>query len=500
MRKCIPLVLLLACAVQAEVRLPSVLAEHMVLQRGIPISIWGSADPAESVSVTFRGETRTAAADELGRWSVYLPPAQAGGPFDLSIRGKNEISFRDILVGDVWIASGQSNMEFALEKANNAQAEVAAASNTKIRLFHVRNKSSVYPQTDAVADPWIACTPASAAKFSAVAYFFGRELQQKTGVPIGLISTSWGGTPAEAWTSMSALGSDASLMPVFADWASMTNDQATIDLRRAKQLREYDAARAKARAEGKPEPGYPWAPNLDFSWMPAGLYNAMIAPLTRFPIKGAIWYQGESNTGELTQQNHRPSVYHRLFETMIQDWRRAWGIGDFPFLFVQLANFNRGPNSMWPEVREAQLQTLQLANTGMTVTIDIGNATDIHPTNKQDVGHRLALAARALGYGEQIEFSGPIYRTARPEGAGIRIWFEHATGLTSKGTEVRGFEVAGADRNFVPAEGRIDGSTLVVSSGAVRSPVYVRYAWAPNPDCNLYNAAGLPASPFRSAE
>ena len=484
---------LFVATLRADVTLPALLADHMVIQRGMPVHVWGSAAPGEKVVVAFKGQSGASIADELGRWSVYLPPAEAGGPFEMSIQGTNSITLRDVMVGDVWVASGQSNMEWTLEKAMNGKEEVAAASFPKMRLYHVKNKSAAFPQDDAVAEPWAGCTPATAAKFSAVAYFFGRDLLKQNDVPLGLISTSWGGTPAEAWTSLSALSSDASLMPVFKEWSNMTNDQLSVNLRRQKLMREYEAGRAKARAEGRAEPPYPWAPNLENSWMPAGLYNGMIAPLTRFPIKGAIWYQGESNSGP-----ERVSWYDRLFQTMIRDWRSAWGQGDFPFLFVQLANYN--PGGLWPELREAQRRTLELANTGMAVTIDIGNPTDIHPTNKQDVGHRLALAARAIGYGERVEYSGPAFRMARPEGNAVRVWFDHAGGLKAKDGSLKGFEIAGSNRKFVSAEARIDGETVVVTSPGITQPAYVRYAWAANPDANLCNAAGLPASPFRSAD
>jgi sialate O-acetylesterase len=482
-------------AASAEVRLPNVLGDHMVIQRGLPVHIWGRATPGESVTVALRGQTRQSTADDIGRWSVYLPPMEAGGPFEITIQGANKLVLRDVLVGDVWVASGQSNMEFPLSKAKDSAAESAAAKYPRIRLYHVKNKSADHPMDDAAADPWVECSPKSAARFSAVAYFFGRKLHQDSGVPIGLISTSWGGTPAEAWTSLSALSADSSLMPVFAEWAKATNDQVAIDLRRANQLRDYEAARAKAKSEGRPEPGYPWAPNLEKSWMPAGLYNGMIAPLTPFPIRGALWYQGESNAGP-----ERATWYSRLFATMITDWRRAWGQGDFPFVFVQLANYKTGPQSMWPELRDQQTQTLRLNNTGMAVTIDIGDPVDIHPTNKQDVGLRLALAAQSLAYGATTEFSGPLFRLARPEGATMRVWFDHAAGLVGKGGPLRGFEIAGADHKFVPAEARVDGATLVVSAPSVPAPQFVRYAWADDPSANLVNAAGLPASPFRSSQ
>jgi sialate O-acetylesterase len=427
---------------------------------------------------------------------VYLPPGEAGGPFELSVKGSNQITIHDVLVGDVWVASGQSNMEFPVKEAINAQAEMAGADHPRIRLFHVKNKVAHYPLDEVAAEPWTACTSESVSNFSAVAYFFGRHLQEKLGVPIGLIETSWGGTPAEAWTSLHALSRDASFMPVFASWAKMNDEAATHMQRREKELNEWRRAVDKAKTEGKEPPGFPWEPNIDNSWMPAGLYNAMISPLTRFPIKGAIWYQGESNASR-----ERASLYAHLFGTMIRDWRHAWGEGDFPFLFVQLANFKTGPDAKWPELREAQLKTLAQANTGMAVTLDIGTTDDIHPKNKQDVGLRLALAARAITYGEQIEYSGPLFRQATPEGHSMRIWFDHTGhGLTAKGGTLAGFEIAGADRKFVPAEAAVDGSTVVVSSGAVPAPGYVRYGWSDDPHCNLYNADGLPASPFRTGE
>ncbi len=499
-QKYVPRVLALAffaaiCA-RADVTLPALLADHMVIQRGLPVHVWGKATDGEAVSVTFHGTTRATTADAIGLWSVYLPPVEAGGPFELTVKGGNTITLRDVLVGDVWVGSGQSNMEFAVNEAVNAKSEIAQADHPRIRLFHVKNKVAHYPLDDVDAKSWAPCTPESVSDFSAVAYFFGRHLQEKLGVPVGLIETSWGGTPAEAWTSLHGLSADASLMPVFAEWSRMSDDTVTHQRGREKELNQWRQAVDRAKTEGKTPPGFPWEPNIENSWTPAGLYNAMIAPLTHYPIRGAIWYQGESNA-----TRERASLYAHLFGTMIQDWRRAWGQGDFPFLFVQLANFKTGPDAKWPELRDAQRQTLALANTGMAVTVDIGNATDIHPKNKQDVGLRLALAARAITYGEKIEYSGPLFRQATPEGNSLRVWFDHTgTGLAAKGGALKGFELAGADRKFVPAEAVIDGTTVMVSSASIGAPAYVRYGWADDPDCNLYNAEGLPASPFRSSE
>ena len=483
-----------ACA-RADVTLPALLTDHMVIQRGVPVHLWGKAAPGESVSVSLRSATRSVNADADGRWSVYLPPVEAGGPFEITVKGANSITLTDVLAGDVWVASGQSNMEFELKEGKDAAAEIAAADRLRIRLFHVKNKVSSYPLDDVDAPAWAPCSPQTAASFSAIAYFFGRDLQDKLGVPIGLIDSSWGGTPAEAWTSLDALSTDASLMPVFSEWARLNDDTLMVRIRREKQLTEWRQAVERAKAAGTPPPGFPWAGNDSGEWAPAALFNALISPLTRYPIRGAIWYQGESNASA-----QRAPVYARLFQTMIQDWRRAWGQEDMPFFFVQLANFKTNPEAKWPEVREAQRQALTLAGTGMAVAIDIGDPTDIHPKNKQDVGKRLALAARAVAYGQKIEYSGPMFRQATPEGGALRLRFEHVAGeLVAKGgTELKGFEIAGADGKFTAGEAKIDGATVVVSSPSVTAPRHVRYAWADYPECNLYNAAGLPASPFRS--
>lgn len=487
--------LLLALPALAEVKLPALIAEHMVVQRDLPVHVWGTSSLEETVSVTFRGETRSANPDQFGRWSLYLPAGAAGGPFELTVHASNTITLKDVLVGDVWIASGQSNMEMAVNGVKNAKTEIATANYPKIRLFRALNRVADHPLEDVAAKTWVTTTSETVDDFSAVAFFFGRELHRKYGVPVGLIESNWGGTPAEAWTSLTSLGADASLMPVFAEWGKMMRDQSTTLLEREKQLKQWEKAVAEAKADGKPAPGRPWSPNLDNCWQPAGLFNAMIAPLTRFPIRGAIWYQGESNAAP-----ERAPLYAHLFQTMIQDWRRAWGQGDFPFLFVQIANFKTGPEAMWPEVRDAQRRTLSLANTGMAVTIDIGEVNNIHPLNKQDVGLRLALAAEAISYGEKIEYSGPLVRQATVEGNAMRVWFDHAGGLRASGDAVLGFEVAGAAGKFVEAQARIDGATVVVSAPSVIEPRRVRYGWKDVPECNLFNGENLPASPFRSEE
>ena len=476
------------CA-SAEVKLPYLLADHMVVQRGLPVHVWGKAEPDERVTVAFRGAERGGAADSLGRWSVYLPAGEAGGPFELSI---NRITLHDVLVGDVWVASGQSNMEWPLAWAADAKAEIAAARYPRIRLVHAMHQVSEFPVDNLVGQMWRECTPESASTFSAVAYQFGRLLQAKLHVPIGLIQTAWGGTPVDAWTRVGAIVQDPGLMPVFAEWDRLMQEHALNLLRYQRAAKDWEKAAAVLKTQHKalpPPPEKPVGPGGP--WTPGGLYNAMVSPITPMAIEGVIWYQGEAN-GSVT----RAPLYGRLFQAMIRDWRRAWGIGDFPFLYVQLANYV-APDSAWPEVREGQRQALALRNTAMTVTIDIGTPENIHPPDKKTVGMRLSLAARALAYGEDLEYSGPVIRQVGREGDALRVWFDHAAGLGARGGAVRGFEVAGADRMYAPAEGRIEGSAVVVRSKTVASPIYVRYGWRDNPDCNLVNRAGLPASPFR---
>ena len=485
---------LLAASARADVTLPSLLADHMVVQRGLPVHVWGMAAPQESVTVTFRGETRSATADELGRWSIYLPAGEAGGPFSMVAKATNAITLSDVMVGDVWVASGQSNMEFPMTGLKNADAEIAAAQHPEIRIFMVDHRPADYPQPDVPAKTWAACTPERAAKSSAVAYYFAREVAAKQHVTVGLIETFWGGTTAESWTSLRSLSADASLMPVFAERAKMVDSQGATVLQRQQEEHEFQKAVAQAQAEGKPAPWPQWHP--DFAgWAPSALYNGMIAPLTPFAIRGVIWYQGESNAGP-----ERAPIYAHLFQTMIQDWRRSWDEGDFPFLFVQLANWKTDPDARWPEVRDAQRQTLALKNTGMAVIIDVGDPDDLHPKDKLDVGLRLALNARAIAYGEKIEWLGPLYRQLTSEEHALRIWFDHANGLTAKGGELTGFEVAGTDGKYSPAQARIEGASVIVSTETVPRPISVRYGWADAPTCNLYNREGLPASPFQATQ
>lgn len=474
----------LAGAVHAEIRLPALISDHMLLQQGAPVRIWGTADPGEAIEVSFRDQKVPAMTGQEGRWLIWLKAMPAGGPHDMVIRGSNTVTVRDVLVGEVWVGSGQSNMAWTVARSNNAEREIAQSANPSIRLFQAERAVADTPR-DEIKGAWAVCGPESVKDFSAVGYFFAREIQRARRVPVGLIHSSWGGTSAQAWTSRPALEADPLLMPYLDRWQQVLERYPFAKARYEKQLAEWKPD------SGTPQPRPPAGPGHQGT--PGGLYNAMIAPLTRYAIRGVIWYQGESNAGEAEAYNYR-----RLFRTLIEDWRQAWGLGDFPFLFVQLANFET--KGLWPVLRESQTHTLSLRNTGMAVAIDIGDSKDIHPRNKQEVGRRLALAARRVAYGEDIVYSGPIFRHLSYEDGQLHVWFDHAAGLRARDGKLTGFEVAGDDGVYYPAEAQIKGEAVMLTSLFVVRPLSVRYGWANDPACNLVNGAGLPASPFRAGE
>jgi len=489
---------LLSRLARADVRLPHVISDHAVLQRNQPIHIWGWATPAAHLTVHFHAQTMTAVADELGAWSLWLAPETAGGPYTLTVSGDGaEVTVADLLVGDVWIASGQSNMEMPMggfpnnAVLKNGEQEIAGATNPKLRLLVLDRTSSDYPLNDE-PDTWTLCTPETARKFSAVAYFFGREVAAKENVPVGLIDSTWGGTPADAWVSMDTLGTNPSLFPAFASRAHFANGLTDLDARMAAEKAET----AAALAAGKPKPQFAWHP-AGASWLPAGLYNGMIAPLAPLSIRGFIWYQGETNSA-----HDRAPYYETLFSAMIGDWRAHFAQGNLPFFFVQISSFN-SPGEDWGRIRDAQRRTLEVANTAMAVTLDVGTPDNVHPPDKQTVGHRLALAARHMVYGEDVPGASPLFREAtselRPDGTtAMRAWFDHAEGLTARGGAITAFELAGPDHHFVPAQARIEGESVVVSAAALPHPIYVRYGWMGVMPDNLFNAAGLPMSTFTS--
>ncbi len=441
---------------RAEVTLPHLFADHMVIQRDAQIIIWGWADPGERVTVELGTRSRKTRTDDDGRWEVILPPFRSGGvPLTMTVTGNNTLTIEDILVGEVWVCSGQSNMQWPIRNASDPDSISAAADFPGIRMFTVPHRTELEPQEDCEG-AWAICTPDAVMAFSAVGYHFARVLHLEIDCPIGMIHTSWGGTLAEAWTSIGTLRSD----PLYGQII---------------ERREASGTRPQHRA--------------------SSLWNAMIAPLIPFTIKGAIWYQGEANVP-------RASQYGTLFPDMIEDWRRNWDQGEFPFYFVQLAPYRYGNRDLraGAELRDTQRTTLSTSNTGMVVTMDIGNPRDIHPRNKHDVGHRLALWALANDYGRDLVFSGPLYSSMENAGPEIRISFRHTAGglVTIDGTAPDHFEIAGKDRKFHPAEARIEGDIVVVYSEQVMEPVAVRYAWRDDAEPNLMSTEGLPASSFRT--
>lgn len=478
--------------VRADVALASLFQDHAVLQRGAVVPVWGRADPGERVTVTFRDQTAGTTTASDGRWIALLPALEGSSESaPLTVTGKNVVTLRDVVVGEVWLCSGQSNMELPVARVVNAAAEIAAANFPLIRQVRINHAVASAPAESAANSGWLAATPENVSEFTAAGYFFARDVQRKIGVPIGLIHSSWGGTPIESWMSAFALN-DPAFAAVHARWAE---DLAAFPARQAAYpaaRAAWDAAEARAKATRTknplPWPRAPAGPGTPFEV--GGLFNGMIAPLMPYAIRGALWYQGESNAP-------RPAEYRALFPALIRSWRAHWGGGDFPFYFVQLASFQS--TDFWPPLREAQAAALALPNTGMAVAIDIGEPNDIHPRNKQEVGRRLASIAETELYDIPGDCSGPVFASATPEGAALRVRFTHvASGLVAYDKPVQALEVAGADRVFHPAGARIDRGTLVVAAPNVKRPVAVRYAWANAPEANLFNGAGLPAAPFRS--
>lgn len=494
--------LLAAGPASANVKLPSLISNNMVLQQGQPVAIWGTADPGEEVTVSFDGEKRVTTTASSGRWKVELGPLRAGGPWDMKVAGKNTITIRNVLVGEVWVCSGQSNMEFLVKSGLgapggviNADQEVAAAHYPQLRLFRVQVAVAGKPQSN-VQGRWEMASPSTVADFSAVGYFFGRDLYRALHVPVGLIDSSKGGTPAEAWMSDSTLEADSDLKMVLDSWQREIAEYPKVLKKYERELCQWEKSAEQAEAGGKVSPEPPKFPPdpRSFRWRDAGLWNGMIAPLTPYRIAGVIWYQGESNADA-------PYQYRSVFARLIRSWRRAWNEGDFPFLFVQLASFRVGgkDRDSWAVLRESQAKALALPKTGMAVTIDIGDACSIHPRNKQEVGRRLALAAEAIAYGRKVVYQGPTYQSLEAVNGNLRLRFSHVDGgLVSRGATLEGFEIAGENKKFVPAQAKIEGNQVVLSSPLVPKPVAARYAWADFPQCNLYNKAGLPAPPFRT--
>lgn len=480
-----------------RLKMPAIFSDKMVLQRDIDIPVWGWANPGENIKVRLGGFTHKTKADASGKWMLKMPKMIAGGPYKLAVESHGKkIVFKDVMLGDVWLCSGQSNMEFPLIKSRGGEKEAGEAKYPDIRLFMVEKTLAKTPKDD-TNGVWSECSPETVKNFSGVGYFFGREIYNNTKVPTGLIHVCWGGSPIEAWMSKEALNSDPDFLPIYKKWEEYIAKFPEAKKKWDAEMEEYKKNKAKLEADGKKAPEPPFMPLGPSSQkQPNVLYNGLVNPIIPFGIKGVIWYQGESNF-------KRGYQYRKLFPTMIADWRKAWGQGDFPFIFVQLPNYRSESlkKSAWPELREAQLMTLKFEqNVAMAVTIDIGDPDDLHPVNKLDVGKRLALAAMKLAYGKDIPFSGPIYKSMTIQGDTIRIDFDHTDGgLTTKNNEpLKGFEIAGENKLFIKANAAIDGNSVIVRQSDIKNPAAVRYAWDAAPEANLYNAANLPASPFRT--
>lgn len=533
--------------------MPALFGDHMVLQQESKLPIWGSADPGENVTVALGRNTGKATADAAGQWRVDLAPVPGGTtPQILTVTGKNTLTFQDVLIGDVWLATGQSNMQYGISNTGDQDA-ISKADEPEIRLFCIPRRIALTPQDNIppvpeklpLAGKWQICTPDTVRQdgdwggFSAVAYYFAHEIHQATKHPLGVIMCPWGGTPIQPWISLATYQKDSKFQHYADDLARYSENFAKVEAAYPQQLADYPAQEAKwkeevfpvyqaalddwqkasgeAKAAGQPLPSKPnpsrpepHAPDdpavMQVPNTPTVVYNGLIAPLIPYALKGVLWYQGESNSRDADQ-------YQTLLTTMILDWREKWGLGDFPFLIVQLANYEgSNPGENWAQVREAQLKTLALPQTGMAVTVDIGNPKDVHPRDKRDVGLRLALVARHVAYGEHLIYSGPIYQSMQLKGGSIEIAFTNiGDGLKigvppasfkspqpAPEAELTGFTVAGDDQAWKPAKAEIQGDKVIVSSEEVSQPTAVRYGWANTPECNLYNSADLPASPFRT--
>lgn len=477
----------------ANVTPAPIFRDGAVLQQGKPLPVWGKADPGEKVTVSFKDQKKETTTDSQGHWKVELDKLSASAePAELLITGNNTVRVANVLVGEVWICSGQSNMEWPVNQAQNYNEEAAAATHPTIRQFKIPRKASDTPQ-DNLNGTWITCSPATVGAFTATGYFFARELSKELGVPVGIINTSFGGTPVESWMSAAALQGNPDFAIVANRWEKVLQDYPNLMKVYEDDLAKWQADRKATADAGQPfktpQPRKPFGPGSQMT--PSSLFNAMVHPLIPYAVQGIIWYQGEANAARFTE-------YADLFKALITQWRGDFNQGDLPFYFVQLANLERGndPRTEWAFLREAQASALNLPQTGMAVAADIGDPKNIHPANKQEAGRRLALIALAETYGKGNTGSAPRFEAAEIDGANVKVRLSPDRSLQLKNDE--GFQLAGADQVFHPAKASLSGNVLIVSSPEVPTPVAVRYAWANNPTMGLYDEAGLPVPPFRS--
>jgi sialate O-acetylesterase len=492
----IALMLVSIASLPAEVKPSALFSDHMVLQSGMAVPVWGVAGPGERVTVTLNGQKQSATASADGKWMVRLKNLKSGGPFQMTIAGTNTIAIADVLVGEVWLGSGQSNMAFTVSKKRASYAglvdeerEIAEANYPQVRMFTGKTAKTYEPQTE-IQGEWQLCNPENVPGFSAVGYLFSRDLHRELKQPVGFLTLAFGASTAESWIRRETVAADPLLKPM------LDHFDAAVQFYRTKP----DAAASEApkppqtiNARPGPPPARQRDPVQD-QHNPTVLFNGMISPVIPYAIRGAIWYQGESIVGG----KEGVALYPHVMEALIKDWRKLWGQGDFPFYVVQLPALQNISNN--PLVREGQAQVLSLPHAGMAVTIDIGDPKDVHPHNKAPLGERLTRMALANVYGRKLEYSGPVYESMKVSGNAIRVKFSHlGGGLVAKDGPLKWFTIAGADGKFVPAEARIEGDTVVVTGAGISTPAAVRYAWDNYPEgCNLYNAAGLPAAPFRT--
>lgn len=484
----------------AEVKPSALFSDHMVLQSGMLVPIWGTADPSEKVTITFNGQKKSATADANGKWTVRLAKLKAGGPFEMTIAGSKAgeapIVVKDVLVGEVWLGSGQSNMQFYVSSKGPGHApyglldeekEITAANYPQVRMFTVKMATTSEPQTDAVGS-WLVCTPENVPNFSAVGYLFARDLNQALKLPVGIVLSAFGASTAEGWIPRDALAADPLLKPMVDKF-----DARESYFKAHPGGTDADAPPSPMTINARPGRAGPLRDPAHDQHQPTVLFNAMINPIVPYAIRGALWYQGESVTGG----PNGLMLYGHVMDTLVTQWRKLWGQGNFPFYVVQLPGQQNVSNN--PLIREQQAKILALPNTGMAVVLDTSEAKNVHPKNKEPLGDRLTKIALANVYGQKIEYSGPVYASMKSEANAIRVKFTHAAGMTAKGGSLKWFQIAGADQKFVDADAKIDGDSVIVSSADVTAPVAVRYAWDNYPDtANLYNGAGLQAAPFRT--
>jgi sialate O-acetylesterase len=498
-------ILAFGATARADVSLPAIIGDHMVLQQDAPAPIWGWAAPDEKVTVKIGDQEAQATADGDGKWLVKLGPVKAGGPLEMSVAGKNKLTIKDVLVGEVWLCSGQSNMGMRVGGVKDVAKELAAANHPQIRMFTV-GQGAVDSPKESVQGSWVVCDPKTVSNFSATAYFFGRDLHEAIKVPVGLINSSWGGTRIEPWISPAGLEAEPLTHELFEKFKALPEPTEQEMKEYNAALAKYNAAAAEAKKQGVKPPARPALKSPKQPNQPnyGRLFNAMISPLIPYAIRGAVWYQGESNGGEGIR-------YRSLMPDLITDWRNHWKQAgtshDFPFLIVQLPG--NGPVSPigvaehtgWTLIREAEMKTAdKLPNVGAAVTIDTSPDGNLHPPEKQPVGHRLALIAENRFYGmKDVVSSGPVFDSAKVDGDKLHLTFKETHGgLEAKDGALIGFCVAGADHKFYAADATIEGDSVILHSAQVSKPVAARYAWAQHPKCNLFNKAGLPAGPFRT--